>query len=74
MPHKFKIGQMLLFYPAASRGVQEMRGRYVVTRVLPQTNGEFHYQIRNQDDESIEHTAMEGELRIPFTGFAKPGK
>jgi hypothetical protein len=54
----FKIGQSLVYRRDGARE----NGRYVVLAVFPQTRGEVRYQIRSQDDESLEYIACESEL------------
>ena len=45
--HKFKIGQMVLFYPGAGRRIIVPRNRpYQITRRLPEASGQPQYQIR----------------------------
>jgi hypothetical protein len=62
--HKFKIGQMVLFYPRASRGIITHRGRpYRITRRLPAAGGHPQYQIRCTETED-HFSAGESELRV----------
>ncbi len=65
MPHKFKIGQTVHFQHSLGR-FHAPPGRYVVTKRLPDQDGEPHYQIKNAD-ETYERTARESEL-IPAVG------
>jgi len=61
-PHKFKIGEMVLFRPSA-RGVDAPWGRpFQITQRLPVTGGQFQYRIRNEF-ENHERAASESELR-----------
>ena len=54
----FKIGQSLVYRRDGARE----NGRYVVLAVFSETRGEVRYQIRSQDDESLEYMACESEL------------
>ena len=49
--------------PALKTGATQ-DGRYVVLAPLPQQLGKVRYQIRSQDDETIECIADESELSI----------
>jgi hypothetical protein len=55
--HDFKIGQYVYYVP------RRAEGRYVVMRLLPQSNGEVRYRIRSEDTPSREYTAKASELR-----------
>jgi hypothetical protein len=57
---EFKIGQYVVYRPA---NPFKIGGRYVVTRLVPQPNGEPRYIIRSEDDPSCEYTAEASELR-----------
>jgi hypothetical protein len=59
MPHKFTIGQTVHFRPAHDRSVA---GLYVVTKQLPEKDGEFQYRIKHPA-ERHERIARESELR-----------
>jgi hypothetical protein len=52
--HKFKIGQLVYLRPSAARNVPG--GQYVITKRLPEHDGEFEYQ------EPHERIARESEL------------
>jgi hypothetical protein len=55
--HKFKIGQTVFLSPSLSiRG-----GAYVVTRRLPERDGEFEYRVKSVH-EPHERVVREGEL------------
>ena len=54
----FKIGQSVFYRRERFR----QGGRYVVLAPLPQPLGKVRYQIRSQDDETIECIADESEL------------
>ena len=56
----FKICQSLFYRKGGAR----QDGRYVVLAPLPQQLGKVRYQIRSQDDETIECIADESELSI----------
>jgi hypothetical protein len=61
---KFKIGQVVLFRPRASRGINApLNHPYQVARRLPDTLGQYHYQIRCTVTDG-EFTASESELRL----------
>jgi hypothetical protein len=46
MPHKFAVGESVKFRPAV-RPIDQARGPYIVTMLLPEIDGEFAYRIRN---------------------------
>jgi hypothetical protein len=59
----FRIGQRVHYRPSRRGGNAPSRGKYQVTRFLPQReNGEPEYQIRHLDEEE-EWIAGESELR-----------
>ena len=58
--HKFKIGQEVEYSPP--RRNYAPRGKYVVTRLLPERDGEFEYFIKSLQ-EAHERIARESELR-----------
>jgi hypothetical protein len=58
--HKFKIGQQVEYSPP--RGNYAPRGTYLVTKLLPERDGEFEYFIRSTQ-EAHERIAKESELR-----------
>jgi hypothetical protein len=61
--HKFKIGQMVFFYPR-SRGADVPRSRpFQITARLPAMEGEYQYRIRSPFEEH-ERAAAESELRV----------
>jgi hypothetical protein len=60
MPHKFTIGQTVHYRPAGRD--RSVAGLYVVTKRLPEKDGEFQYQIKHPA-ERHERTARESELR-----------
>ena len=60
MPHKFTIGQTVHFRPAGHD--RSVDGLYVVTKRLPEKDGEFQYRIKHSH-EPHERTARESELR-----------
>jgi len=62
--HKFKIGQMVLFYPRASRRIIAHQGRpYRITLRLPEASGRLRYQIRCTETDN-DFSADENELRV----------
>jgi hypothetical protein len=59
MPHKFAIGQMVRFRPAGHD--RSAAGWYVVTKRLPERDGELQYRIK-YSTEPHERIARESEL------------
>lgn len=57
MPHKFKIGQLVVFRPSA----YERSGTYSVTKQLPHNGTEFEYRIKHVN-EPHERVARESDL------------
>ena len=55
--HKFKIGQTVFLSP--SLGIPG--GAYVVTRKLPEREGEFEYRVK-RDNEPHERVVRESQL------------
>jgi hypothetical protein len=50
--HKFKIGQLVYFYPKGARRIDAAPGPYQITKRLPAgEDGQFRYQIRNTLEE-----------------------
>jgi hypothetical protein len=50
--HKFKIGQLVYFYPMGARRIDAAPGPYQITKRLPAgEDGQFRYQIRNTLEE-----------------------
>ncbi len=60
LPHKFIIGQTVQFHPSA-RDHYAARGRYAVTKLLPENNGEPEYRIKSAD-KAHERIARKSEL------------
>jgi hypothetical protein len=60
MPHKFTIGQAVHFRPASRD--HSAAGLYIVTKRLPEKDGEFQYRIKHPT-EPHERIARESELR-----------
>jgi hypothetical protein len=58
--HKLKIGQTVYFRPKRSM-VDASAGSYLITRRLPEADGEFQYVIRSAYD-GRERVAKESEL------------
>jgi hypothetical protein len=56
--HKFKVGQQVEYSPP--RGNYAPRGMYIVTKLLPESHGEFEYFIRSAQ-EGHERIAKESE-------------
>jgi hypothetical protein len=57
--HKFKIGQTVFLRP--SRGLNVAGGAYIVTRQLPERDGEFLYQVKSAREQH-ERVVRESEL------------
>jgi hypothetical protein len=57
--HKFKIGQIVFLRPSLARNVPG--GVYIITKRLPERDGEFEYQVRS-GNEQHERVARESEL------------
>ena len=61
MPHKFKIGATVNYYPK-DRMLSMARGTYTITRLMPATEGqEPEYRIKHFSEE-FERVAFENEL------------
>jgi hypothetical protein len=61
MPHKFKIGSVVNYYPK-DRMLSMARGTYTITRLMPATEGkEPEYRIKHFSEE-FERVAFEKEL------------
>jgi hypothetical protein len=58
--HKFKIGQQVEYF--RPRGNYAPRGVYIVTKLLPESHGEFEYLIRSVR-EAHERIARGSELK-----------
>ncbi len=60
--HKFKIGQLVFFYPKGARRVDSAPGPYQITKLLPAAeDGKSRYEIRNTLEE-YDRVARESEL------------
>lgn len=59
-PHKFRIGQEVIFHPA-KLGMPALSSRYTVLRQLPPEGGEFTYRIK-ASAEQFERVVRESEL------------
>ena len=57
--HKFHIGQTVFLIPSLHLNIPG--GAYVVTRKLPERNGEFEYRVKSVD-EPHERVVRESEL------------
>jgi hypothetical protein len=57
--YKFQIGQTVFLTP--SIGLNVPGGAYIVTRKLPERDGEFQYQVKSVN-ESYERVVRESEL------------
>ena len=57
--HKYRIGQRVALAPRMSRSAPT--GSYVVTKQLPERDGEFEYRVKNTS-EAHERVARESEL------------
>lgn len=58
-PHKFHVGQMVFINASRERNIPG--GAYVVTKKLPEHDGEFEYQVRNSY-EAHERVVRESDL------------
>jgi len=58
--HKFKIGETVFLKPSLARSVRG--GAYLVTKKLPEHNGEFEYRIKSMN-EPHERVVPESELQ-----------
>ena len=47
MPHKFAVGDSVLFHPAGGRTIDAALGLYLVTKRLPAPGGKLHYRIKH---------------------------
>ena len=59
--HRFGVGQVVAFRPGPAEAAAE-RGRHEVTRLLPQDEGEWQYQIRSTNG-GAERRVCESPLR-----------
>ena len=59
--HKFRHGQRVTLAESALRH-DAARGAYIITKRLPERDGEFNYRIKSVS-ESHERVARESELR-----------
>jgi hypothetical protein len=57
--YKFQIGQTVFLSPSFSRNIPG--GAYIVTRKLPEHNGEFGYRVKSAN-EACERVVRESEL------------
>jgi hypothetical protein len=60
MPHKFKIGTIVSYWPE-DRLVSAPRGTYIVTGLMPVFDKQPEYRIRHHS-EDFERVAIEHEL------------
>ena len=59
--HKFRVGQQVYLLPEPS--VRHLpKGEYEVVRQLPESDGEFHYQIKSPH-EMHQRVVKESQLR-----------
>jgi hypothetical protein len=58
--YKFQIGQTVFLAPARSQNVPG--GAYIVTKKLPENNGELEYRVKSVN-EPHERVVRESELR-----------
>lgn len=57
--HKFRVGQTVFINASRERNIPE--GTYIVTKKLPEHDGEFEYQVRNSY-EAHERVVRESDL------------
>jgi hypothetical protein len=48
LTYKFQVGQTVFIVPSPFRG--SPRGKYIVTKKLPERDGEFEYCLRSADE------------------------
>jgi hypothetical protein len=60
MPHRFKIGSVVSYRPK-DRRLSTARGTYMVTGLVPVTDGQPEYRIKHFSEE-FERVALENEL------------
>lgn len=58
--YKFQIGQTVFITPTLNLNIPG--GTYIVTKKLPENNGEFEYRVRGVN-EPYERVVRESELR-----------
>jgi len=58
--HKFKVGQSVFLAPSFISNLPG--GSYVITKQMPERNGEFEYRVRSAS-EPHERVARESELQ-----------
>jgi hypothetical protein len=58
--YKFQIGQTVFLAPARSQNISG--GAYIITKKLPENNGEFEYRVKSVN-EPHERVVRESELR-----------
>jgi hypothetical protein len=58
--YKFQIGQTVFIKPAHNLNIPG--GTYIVTKKLPESNGEFEYRVKSVN-ELYERVVRESELR-----------
>jgi hypothetical protein len=64
--HQFKVGAIVRIRPGKKGSIDAPPGAYVVTKLLPQSGGEFGYQIKSSLEE---HDRVAKER--PITGCMK---
>ena len=57
--YKFQIGQTVFLTPSLSQNISG--GAYIITKKLPERNGEFEYRVRGVND-PYERVVRESEL------------
>jgi hypothetical protein len=60
LEHKFNVGQRVFLTPSFALNIAG--GAYVVTKKLPERDGEFEYRVKSVD-EPHERVVREGQLR-----------
>ena len=61
--HRFSVGRGVEFRPGPGTVRNCPTGEYMVTKLLPERNGEFEYRIKS-DRELTERVARESELVV----------
>ncbi|MBZ6078451.1 hypothetical protein [Microvirga puerhi] len=65
MSHKYSIGQLV--HAAGTHFADRTSGIYEVIRLMPESNGEFSYRIRNTAS-GTERAASESQIRAAAAG------
>ncbi len=69
MSHKFSVGQLV--HAAGTHFADRTSGVYEVIRLMPESNGEFGYRIKNTAS-GTERAAGESQIRAVAAGRSAP--